>query len=44
LNNGLLHDGPDINHLWVRRKRTMMSALMLIVFSVIVMVWEVIII
>jgi hypothetical protein len=38
LNNDLLHDGPDINHRRVRRKRMMMPTLMLIVFGVIIMV------
>jgi hypothetical protein len=49
LNNGLLHDSPDINHSRVRRKRMMMPTLMLmdamlVIFDVIVIVWEVIII
>jgi hypothetical protein len=49
LNNGLLHTGPDINQWRVRRKRMMIPTLILIdatliVFGVIVKVWEVIII
>jgi hypothetical protein len=52
LNNGGLHGGPDNNHLmvrWMRSTMAMMPTLMLmhvmqIFFSVIVMVWEVIII
>jgi hypothetical protein len=49
LNNGLLHTGPDINQWRVRRKRMMIPTLILIdatliVFGVIVKVWEVLII
>jgi hypothetical protein len=38
LNKSLPHNGPDINHWRVRRKRTMMLTLMLIVFGVIIVV------